>query len=245
MLNGTGNNGAVPAAAAVVADHDLGWDGLAPSVARELARPLDPALVSRRPGGDGRTRAYLEGHVAIAEANRVFGPGGWGYELAGEVTLREIEAVDPATGEASRVRAYSAPVTVSVPGAPPRTDVGFSAVAEESASGHEEALKGAVADGMVRALRSFGDRLGNGLCAGSDSAGSDAADGEGDGAAAQALRTALAALCEMQGCPPERMREAVLERTGAGLSEASASQLAPLVAGAVERLRGMRPADGE
>ena len=243
MLNGTGNNGAVPAGTATVADHDLGWDGLAPSVARELARPLDPALVSRRPCGDGRTRAYLEGHVAIAEANRVFGPGGWGYELAGEVTLREIEAVDPATGEASRVRAYSAPVTVTVPGAPPRTDMGFSAVVEESASGHEAAIKGAVADGMARALRSFGDRLGNGLGAGTEGAAADAADGDGD--AAQALRTALEALCEMQGCPPERMREAVLDRTGAELSEASASQLAPLVAGAVERLRGMRPRDGE
>ncbi len=73
----------------------------------------------------------------------MFGFGGWGYELVADVTLREIENVDPRTGEVKRIRAYSAPVRVTVPGAPPRTDVGFHAVTEETADGHETALKGA------------------------------------------------------------------------------------------------------
>ena len=34
---------------------------------------------------------------------------------------------------------------------------------EETADGHETALKGAVTDGLKRALRGFGDRFGNGL----------------------------------------------------------------------------------
>ena len=78
----------------MVDNHDLGWDALPPAVTTELERPIDPALVSHRRGRGGKTFSYIEGHVAIAEANRVFGFGGWGYELAGEVTLREIETVD-------------------------------------------------------------------------------------------------------------------------------------------------------
>ena len=173
--NGTGNglvhiNGRKPADAPVpstgqpvAAGHDLLWDGLPPAVTAALGQPIDPALVSQRPGRAGRTVYYVEGHVAIAEANRVFGFGGWGYELVADVTLREIENVNPLTGEVRRIRAYSSPVRVTIPGAPPRTDVGFHAVTEDTADGHETALKGAVTDGLKRALRSFGDRFGNGL----------------------------------------------------------------------------------
>jgi recombination DNA repair RAD52 pathway protein len=79
------------------------------------------------------------------------------------VTLRPIERTDPRTGEATSTAAYSAVVRVTVPGAPSRTDVGFQAVADESPEGHETAYKGAVTDALKRALRSFGDRFGNGL----------------------------------------------------------------------------------
>ena len=144
MLNGTNhstNGNGVHAAA--VAEHELLWDALAPRVAHALSQPLDPSLVSQRRGRGGRVFDYLEGHVVIALANEVFGFGGWGYELAGEVTLRRIESVDARTGEVKVTHAYSAPVRVTVAGAPPRTDVGFHAVAEESAEGHETAVKGA------------------------------------------------------------------------------------------------------
>ena len=159
---GVNGNGHRPDTA-IVTEHDLLWDGLPPAVTGALGQPLDPALVSQRKGRAGRTFSYIEGHVAISEANRVFGFGGWGYELVADVTLREIENVDPHTGEVKLIRAYSAPVRVTVPGAPPRTDVGYHSVTEETADGHETALKGAVTDGLKRALRSFGDRFGNGL----------------------------------------------------------------------------------
>ena len=111
--NGTGNglvpvngNGHKPDAApvsstgqAIVGEHELLWDGLPPAVTNSLGQPLDPALVSQRKGRAGRTYDYLEGHVVIDQANRVFGFGGWGYELAGDVTLRQIENVDTKTGE--------------------------------------------------------------------------------------------------------------------------------------------------
>ena len=165
--NGTGNglvhiNGSRHDAA-LDATHELLWDGLSPAVTGALGQPLDPALVSQRKGRAGRTYDYLEGHVVIDQANRIFGFGGWGYELAGDVTLRQIENVDTKTGEVKTTSFYSAPVRVTVPGAPPRTDIGFNAVAEDNVDGHETAIKGAVTDGMKRALRSFGVQFGNGF----------------------------------------------------------------------------------
>jgi len=141
----------------------LHWDALAPRVTMALAQPLDPQLVSQRKGRGGRQFDYIEGHTAIDQANKIFGFGGWGYELVGDVTLRTIEQTDSRTGEVTRSDAYSAVVKVSVPGAPARTDVGFQPVTDNSAEGHETAYKGCVTDALKRALRSFGDRFGNGL----------------------------------------------------------------------------------
>ena len=56
------------------------WDSLPPAVTRELAKPLDPSLVSQRRGRAGRDYSYIEGHTVIDQANRIFGHGGWGFE---------------------------------------------------------------------------------------------------------------------------------------------------------------------
>ncbi len=141
----------------------LHWDALAPRITEALAQPLDPELVSQRKGRGGRQFDYIEGHTAIDQANKIFGFGGWGFELIGDVTLRLIEQTNSRTGDVTSTAAYSAVVKVSVPGAPARTDVGFQPVTDDSPEGHETAFKGAVTDGLKRALRSFGDRFGNGL----------------------------------------------------------------------------------
>ena len=167
--NGTGNglvpvngNGHKPDAA-IVSEHELLWDGLSPAVSQALGQPLDPALASQRKGRAGRLFDYLEGHAVIDQANRIFGFGGWGYELAGDVTLRQVETVDTQTGEVKVASAYSAPVRVTVAGALPRTDIGVHPVAEDTLDGHDTAIKGAVTDGMKRAFRSFGVQFGNGF----------------------------------------------------------------------------------
>ena len=121
--------------AAIVGEHDpassaglaLLWDGLPPAVTQVLGQPLDPELVSQRKGRGGRVFDYLEGHAVIDQANRIFGYGGWGYELVADVTLRQIETVDTNTGEVKVAQGYSAPVRVTVAGALPRTDVGVHA----------------------------------------------------------------------------------------------------------------------
>ena len=257
--NGANGNGHKPDAA-IITEHDpassaglaLLWDGLSPAVTNALAQPLDPGLVSQRKGRAGRTFSYIEGHTAIAEANQVFGYGGWGYELLGEVTLREIENVDPKTGEVKRIRAYSVPVRVTVPGAPPRTDVGFHSVAEDTAEGHETACKGAVTDGMKRALRSFGERFGNGLYGDQSAANvppepqrrtapargrSGGTANRGDDTSVLKLRKRLVELGVAQGFDEEQVRAAVKKQTSRDLDDLPASELAPLVERAARKVK--------
>ena len=274
--NGTGTglvpvNGNKPDAALDATHQDLLWDGLSPAVTQALSQPLDPALVSQRRGRAGRTFSYIEGHTVIDEANAIFGYGGWGYEVVGDVTLREIENVDTGTGEVKLIRAYSAPVRVTVPGAPPRTDVGFHAVAEETPDGHETAVKGAVTDGLKRALRSFGDRFGNGLygepstgsgeprpqtggqskprrvpapsSGRSQSGGASRSDnGDGGESQVQMLRRRIFEIAAEQGFDEDGVRAAIVERTGKGVDELTADELAPLVKAADNKLRQMKQA---
>ena len=247
--------------------HDLLWDGLSPAVTNALSQPIDPALVSQRKGRAGRTFSYIEGHTAIDEANRVFGFGGWGYELVENVSLRRIETVDTQTGEVKVSHAYSAPVRVTVAGALPRTDIGFHAVTDETADGHETALKGAVTDGLKRALRSFGDRFGNGLYGDPSTSSGEArqpvsasprpervpapapANGRsGQGQAnrnesqAQTLRKRLIEIAVEQGLDEDKVRTAVVNRTGKSIDDLTAAELGPLVEAAANKLREMRQA---
>jgi len=136
---------------------------LSDEVVAALRQPLDPALVATRKGGAGLTLSYLEGHTVIDEANAIFGFGGWGFELLGEPAFHHYGESENQRGEQVLIAGYTAVVRVTVVGAPVRTDVGFSPLHGAKADHHDMAIKGAVTDGLKRALRSFGDRFGNGL----------------------------------------------------------------------------------
>ncbi len=267
-LNGNGQNGHHPNGngngngAADITGHDFLWDGLSPAVVNALQQPLDPSLVSRRDGRGNRQYEYIEGHTVIDQANRIFGYGGWGYELFGDVSLRRIEKVDVSTGQLRVTFAYSAPVRVSVNGAPSRTDIGFHIVAEDTPEGHDTACKGAVTDGLKRALRSFGDRFGNGLYGdqpssngrgnarqgsqrpnapanGNGNSGQQTGgngNGRRDGSYLQQLRGRLIALGAEQGFDEERVREAVRKQTGKDLDDLPARDLKPLVENAARKV---------
>ena len=251
-VNGVNGNGA-PHDPAIIEGSELLWDGLSPAVTNALSQPIDPALVSQRKGRGGRTFDYLEGHMVIDQANRIFGHGGWGYELVGDVTLRRIETVNPTTGEVTVSHAYNAPVRVTVAGALPRTDIGVHPVTEETADGHDTAIKGAVTDGMKRAFRSFGSQFGNdfygGLATGSgetrqpqpaDAMSNPRGKGPGDGfdrAHLASLRVGLINLGAEQGFSPEQVKTAVKERTGKELDELTIEELDPLVESAVRKLK--------
>ncbi len=258
--NGTTNNGngthpTNGAAPISINSNDLQWDALSPNVSSALQQPLDPKLVSERKGRGGRRFSYIEGHTAIDQANQVFGYGGWGYELVGEVTLREFKSG----------AAYSATVRVTVPGAPSRTDVGFQPVSDDSAEGHETAYKGAVTDALKRALRSFGDRFGNGLygdpptstgherrqpqqrqprsdhrptqATASRSSQSNGTRPRSTDSDARNLRAQLIDLSAQQGFSEEQVRAAVLRKTGRDLDELSVDDLTPLIASAADKLQ--------
>ncbi|MDE2780947.1 MAG: Rad52/Rad22 family DNA repair protein [Chloroflexota bacterium] len=265
-LNGNDQNGHHGGnGVADITGHDLLWDGLPPAVVSALEQPLDPALVSRRDGRGNRQYEYIEGHTVIDQANRIFGYGGWGYDLAGDVSLRRIEKVDVRTGELKVNYAYSAPVRVSVVGAPPRTDIGFHIVAEDTPEGHETAAKGAVTDGLKRALRSFGDRFGNGLYGdqpptnvrgnGNGNSGhrsngqgnngnANSGNGRRDGSYLQQLRGRLIDLGAKQGYDEDRVREAVKKQTSRDLDDLPARDLKPLVENAARKVNEAIAAEG-
>ena len=265
--NGNGNGHHSGNGVADLGGHDLLWDGLPPAVVSALEQPLDPALVSRRDGRGNRQYDYIEGHTVIDQANRIFGYGGWGYELVGDVGLRRIEKVDMRTGEVKVNYAYSAPVRVTVNGAPSRTDIGFHVVTEETPEGHETAAKGAVTDGLKRALRSFGDRFGNGLYGDQPTANNrpraqapananangnsgpanngngNNGNGRRDGSYLQQLRGRLIALGAEQGFEETQVREAVKKQTGKELDDLPARDLKPLVEGAARKVNEAKQAE--
>ena len=270
--NGNGN-GHKPDAA-IVGEHDpassaglaLLWDGLPPAVTGALGQPIDPGLVSQRKGRGGRVFDYLEGHAVIDQANRIFGYGGWGYELVGDVTLRRIETVDTSTGEVKVVQGYSAAVRVTVAGALPRTDTGVHPVTEDTLDGHDTAIKGAVTDGMKRAFRSFGVQFGNGFYGDQPQAGNppqpqrvpaqspphtgigaNGNSGQAQGRSrsesqVEKLRKRLIEIAAAQGLDEDKVRTAVTDRTGKSIDDLDAAELGPLVEAAANKLRQMQQA---
>ena len=270
-VNGAAKNGnGHKPDAAIVSEHDLLWDALSPSVTEALGQPIDPELVSQRKGRGGKFFDYLEGHAVITQANRIFGYGGWGYELVGDVTLRRIETVDSQTGEVKVSLGYSAPVRVTVAGALPRTDVGVHPVTEDNFDGHDTAMKGAVTDGMKRAFRSFGVQFGNAFYGDQPSASAPQAErvsapsqarangrpaqtnrrngsqaqpaSDGDDAQAAKLRKRLIEIALEQGFDEDGVRSAVVNRTGKSIDDLDASELGPLVEAASNKLRDMKQA---
>ena len=124
----------------------------------ELDKELDGELVSFKQG----TRRYIEGHVVISQANRIFGYDRWGYGIE-DLQPLTLETIDKETKETKLRTAYRATVTVRVTNALPRTDIGFCEVSDETVNGHDTAIKGAVTDAMKRAFRTFGNQFGNSL----------------------------------------------------------------------------------
>ena len=94
----------------------------------ELNKPLPRSATSHRKGGAGKELSYIEGHAAIATANRIFGFGNWGYRA---LSIEQVVIVDPITGEAIGVE-YRATVEIQVRGAMPIVDVGSQPVATVS-----------------------------------------------------------------------------------------------------------------
>ena len=129
-----------------------------------LAAPLDRANVRQREQGRGKV-AYVEGWVAIAEANRIFGFDGWQRQT---IAVRCVSQAERAIGRdqkpgwgvtyTARVR-----VTVTAGGRTPLIREGSGAghgIDVDLGQAHESALKEAETDAMKRALMTFGNPFG-------------------------------------------------------------------------------------
>ena len=168
-------------------DHGLDMDFLSEEVLAELDKDLDPSLVKSYDGPGGKKLSYIETHTAISNANRIFKPANWGPRVLEGPTLHHINITAPGTGEIKEVHEYyTARVAIYVYGRFISSDEGFGEVdnINESTQSkmmlgmHEKARKGAISDGIKRALRVLGKQFGNDLYGGgSRGGGGNAASG--------------------------------------------------------------------
>lgn len=143
-----------------------------PDVLEKLNADLEPDLISEREGAGKRILKYIEAYVAIEQANRIFGHGAWGPRVLEGPTLHSIPETNPATGEiVDSHDYYTARVGIWVYGHMRSSDEGFcevrslkeGTIRSAIVGMHEMARKGAISDGIKRALRTFGKQFGNDL----------------------------------------------------------------------------------
>ncbi|KAF2809281.1 recombination protein Rad52 [Mytilinidion resinicola] len=124
-----------------------------------LSKQLGPEYVSTRPGAGGGRVAYLEAQKAINLANDVFGFNGWSSSIR-EVTIDFVDEVQ-ATGRVNI--GLSIIVRVTLKDGTFHEDIGYGHIenCKGKAPAFEKAKKEAATDGLKRALRTFGNVLGN------------------------------------------------------------------------------------
>ena len=131
----------------------MDWEKVTPL----LTAKLDPSHVKKGGGQYGPKGDYIEGWHAIAEANRIFGFGGWSYTIA--LTRDDLREVTTPKGPQWQA-AYTCVCTVTV-GDVARQDVGFgSGFAKGIGDAIEGATKEAATDALKRCLRTFGSPFG-------------------------------------------------------------------------------------
>ena len=125
----------------------------------ELSADLRRSHVKSR-SQSGRTLSYIEGWVAIAEANRIFGFDEWTRET---VEMRCVHEGQREIGERKAQGwgvSYVAKVRVTVAGVLREGYGTGHGVDRDLGLAHESALKEAETDAMKRALMTFGNQFG-------------------------------------------------------------------------------------
>ncbi|XP_020857158.1 DNA repair protein RAD52 homolog isoform X2 [Phascolarctos cinereus] len=127
------------------------------AIQNALRQRLGPEYISSRQAGGGQKVCYIEGHRVISLANEMFGYNGWAHS----VTRQNVDFVDLNNGKfCVGVCAF---VRVQLKDGSYHEDVGYgvSEGLKSKALSLEKARKEAVTDGLKRALRCFGNALGN------------------------------------------------------------------------------------
>ncbi|KAI5617601.1 DNA repair protein RAD52-like isoform X1 [Silurus asotus] len=134
------------------------------AIQNALRQKLGPEYISTRQAGGGqkarkpsRTVCYIEGHRVISLANEMFGYNGWSHSIS----QQNVDFVDLINGKF--YVGVSAFVKVQLKDGAFHEDVGYgvSEGLKSKALSLEKARKEAVTDGLKRALKCFGNALGN------------------------------------------------------------------------------------
>ncbi|XP_041651888.1 DNA repair protein RAD52 homolog isoform X2 [Cheilinus undulatus] len=127
------------------------------AVHNALQQKLGPEYISTRVAGGGQRVCYIEGHRVISLANEMFGYNGWSHSIS----QQNVDFVDLINGKF--YVGVSAFVKVQLKDGAFHEDVGYgvSEGLKSKALSLEKARKEAVTDGMKRALKCFGNALGN------------------------------------------------------------------------------------
>jgi DNA recombination protein Rad52 len=126
---------------------------------RLLSEPLSRSHVKERKQG-GRSVSFIEGWLAISEANRIFGFDGWTRETIDLKCVAERERKIGDSGAQGWGVTYTAKVRICV-GDVMREGCGAGhGIDRDLGQAHESALKEAETDAMKRALMTFGNPFG-------------------------------------------------------------------------------------
>ncbi|XP_071358032.1 DNA repair protein RAD52 homolog isoform X2 [Trachinotus anak] len=127
------------------------------AVHNALRQRLGPEYISTRAAGGGQRVCYVEGHRVISLANEIFGYNGWSHSIS----QQNVDFVDLINGKF--YVGVSAFIKVQLKDGSFHEDVGYgvSEGLKSKALSLEKARKEAVTDGMKRALKCFGNALGN------------------------------------------------------------------------------------
>ncbi|XP_072520245.1 DNA repair protein RAD52 homolog isoform X2 [Salminus brasiliensis] len=127
------------------------------AIQNALRQRLGPEYISTRQAGGGQKVCYIEGHKVISLANEMFGYNGWSHSI----TQQNVDFVDLINGKF--YVGVSAFVKVQLKDGSYHEDVGYgvSEGLKSKALSLEKARKEAVTDGLKRALKCFGNALGN------------------------------------------------------------------------------------
>ncbi|KAK7220481.1 hypothetical protein V2G26_008484 [Clonostachys chloroleuca] len=129
------------------------------TISQKLDRQLGPEYISARAGPGGQRVHYLTAEKCISLANEVFGFNGW----SSSIQQIQVDYADENPQSQKVNVGLSVTVRVTLRDGTYHEDVGYGSIenAKNKAMAFEKAKKEGTTDGLKRALRSFGNVLGN------------------------------------------------------------------------------------
>ncbi|KAI8322510.1 hypothetical protein GQ54DRAFT_145647 [Martensiomyces pterosporus] len=124
----------------------------------QLRKKLGPENVSTRKGPGNTSLSYIEGWRVISIANQIFGFNGW----RSSIQNFSIDFMDVNNNGAVSIGA-SCLVRITLRDGTYKEDIGYGMIENSKSKGQafEKVKKEAVTDGIKRAMRQFGNALGN------------------------------------------------------------------------------------